>query len=78
LLRTRKVPRCFKLTEGNYHDPVTGKIFTEYTVIIAIATSGNSNKGELFQGNVYAKETIDELNKQPKNWKDLMTSTHPS
>jgi len=38
-----------KNQKGEYHDPVAFKIFTDYTKIAAIATSGN----------VYAYETIE-------------------
>jgi peptidyl-prolyl cis-trans isomerase-like protein 2 len=52
-----------KNDKGEYHDPVTYKVFTEHTHIVAIANTGN----------VYAYDTIEELNRQPKNWKDLLT-----
>ncbi|KAJ3219616.1 RING-type E3 ubiquitin-protein ligase ppil2 [Dinochytrium kinnereticum] len=52
-----------KNNEGDYHDPVTFKVFTENTRIVAISTSGN----------VYAAETVEELNFKTKNWRDLMT-----
>ncbi|KAJ3330594.1 RING-type E3 ubiquitin-protein ligase ppil2 [Blyttiomyces sp. JEL0837] len=52
-----------KNAEGSYHDPITYKVFTENTHIVAIATSGY----------VYAYETIDELNIKTKSWRDLMS-----
>jgi hypothetical protein len=51
------------------------KVFTDHTVILAVSITGTSISSLLPSGNVYAKETIDELNKQPKNWKDLLTGT---
>ncbi|GAA6058986.1 hypothetical protein JCM10212_001696 [Sporobolomyces blumeae] len=53
----------FQNAEGQYHDPVTFKVFNEHTAIAAIKTSGN----------VYARESIDRLNVKPSNWNDLMT-----
>lgn len=52
-----------KNNKGEYHDPVSFKIFTDFTVIVAIKTSGN----------VFAMDTVEELNKKPKFWKDLLT-----
>ncbi|GAA5895656.1 PPIL2 family peptidylprolyl isomerase [Sporobolomyces salmoneus] len=52
-----------KNADGQYHDPVTFKIFNDHTAIAAIKTSGN----------VYARESIDRLNVKPGNWNDLMT-----
>ncbi|KAJ3191862.1 Peptidyl-prolyl cis-trans isomerase cyp8 [Irineochytrium annulatum] len=52
-----------KNQDGQYHDPVTYKVFTESTHIIAIDVSGN----------VYAAETIEELNAKTKCWRDLLT-----
>ncbi|KAJ3098934.1 RING-type E3 ubiquitin-protein ligase ppil2 [Phlyctochytrium planicorne] len=52
-----------KNSAGEYHDPVTFKVFTENTRIVAVATSGQ----------VYAADTIEELNFKTKNWRDLMT-----
>ncbi len=42
------------------------KVFTEHTHIVCIKTSGY----------VYANETIEELNKKPKLFEDLMTGEH--
>eukprot|EP00743_Colponemidia_sp_Colp-15_P005162 GILK01005556.1.p1 GENE.GILK01005556.1~~GILK01005556.1.p1 ORF type:complete len:586 (+),score=131.88 GILK01005556.1:57-1814(+) len=52
-----------KNADGRYHCPVTYKVFTEHTHIVAIKTSGN----------VYSYEAVDELNKKAKNWTDLLT-----
>lgn len=64
-----KVDELTKLTfhrdkEGNFICPVSMKVFTESTKIAAIRTSGQ----------VYAASTIEELNKKPKFFFDLMTS----
>lgn len=40
------------------------KPFTDYTHLVAIRVSGY----------VYSLDTVEELNKKPKYWKDLMTS----
>ena len=53
-----------KNEKNEYHDPVSFKTFTDYTHIVAIKTSGN----------VYSYDTIEELNKKPKFFKDLLTS----
>ncbi|GAA5927111.1 PPIL2 family peptidylprolyl isomerase [Sporobolomyces koalae] len=53
----------YKNAEGQYHDPVTFKIFNDHTALAAIRTSGN----------VYARESIDRLNLKPNNLNDLMT-----
>ncbi|KRX00867.1 Cyclophilin-like peptidyl-prolyl cis-trans isomerase domain [Pseudocohnilembus persalinus] len=53
-----------KNQEGDYHDPIAFKVFTENTKIAAIKTSGN----------VYCYDTIEELNKKPKFMKDLITN----
>lgn len=52
-----------KNQEGNYDCPITYKVFTDYTHIVAIKTSGN----------VYCYEAVERLNIKPKNWKDLLT-----
>ncbi|KAK9463317.1 cyclophilin-like domain-containing protein [Lipomyces oligophaga] len=44
-------------------DPVTFKPLTRHSRVVAIKTSGN----------VYARETIDELNIKARNWTDLVT-----
>jgi peptidyl-prolyl cis-trans isomerase-like 2 len=52
-----------KNADGDYADPVTGKIFTSNTHLVAIKSSGN----------VFAWETIERLNIKAKNWHDLVT-----
>lgn len=52
-----------KNEEGKYIDPVTFKVLTPSTNIVCIRNSGN----------VYSRETIDELNIKAKNWADLVT-----
>ncbi|GAA5987359.1 hypothetical protein JCM10908_001926 [Rhodotorula pacifica] len=49
--------------EGQYHDPITFKVFNDHTAIAAIKTTGN----------VYARESIDRLNLKPNNLHDLLT-----
>ena len=45
-----------KNEKNELHDPVSFKVFTDFTKIVAIKTSGN----------VYCFDTVDELNKKPK------------
>ena len=52
-----------KNEEGEYHCPVTYKILSNSTHIVAIKESGN----------VYSYEAYFELNKQAKNYRDLLT-----
>lgn len=52
-----------KNDKGQYHDPISFKVFTDHTKLVAIKTSGN----------VYTNDTIEELNRKPKFWKDLLT-----
>ena len=52
-----------KNEDGEYVDPVTYKVFTDNTHLVAIKTSGN----------VYAWDTIERLNIKAKNWRDLVT-----
>ncbi|RPA98179.1 hypothetical protein L873DRAFT_1808784 [Choiromyces venosus 120613-1] len=52
-----------KNEDGEYCDPVTFKVFTDNTHIVAIAKSGN----------VFAWDTIERLNVKPKHWKDLVS-----
>lgn len=54
----------YKNQEGEYHCPITYKVFTENSFIIAIQETGN----------VYSYEAYDELNKKPKNFKDLLNN----
>jgi peptidyl-prolyl cis-trans isomerase-like protein 2 len=52
-----------KNESGEFCDPVTFKVFTDNTHVVAIKTSGN----------VYAWDTIERLNVKPKMWRDLVT-----
>ncbi|GAA5881575.1 hypothetical protein JCM3774_005355 [Rhodotorula dairenensis] len=49
--------------QGQYHDPITFKVFNDHTAIAAIKPTGN----------VYARESIDRLNLKPNNLHDLLT-----
>jgi len=53
----------FKNQEGKFHCPITYKVYTDFTHIVAIKPSGN----------VYAWEAIENLNIKPKHWNDLVT-----
>lgn len=53
----------YKNSEGEFHCPVLHKVFTEFSHIVAVKTTGN----------VFSYEAIKELNVKPKNWKDLLT-----
>lgn len=58
------IPLSFhKNPEGEYHCPVLNKVFTEFTHIVAVKTTGN----------VFCYEAIKELNIKTKNWKELLT-----
>ncbi|XP_073131722.1 peptidyl-prolyl cis-trans isomerase CYP65 isoform X2 [Henckelia pumila] len=58
------IPLTFhKNSEGEYHCPVLNKVFTEFTHIVAVKTTGN----------VFCYEAIKELNLKAKNWKELLT-----
>ncbi|KAL7231662.1 hypothetical protein ACSBR2_009821 [Camellia fascicularis] len=58
------IPLVFhKNSEGEYHCPVLNKVFTEFTHIVAVKTTGN----------VFCYEAIKELNIKTKNWKELLT-----
>ncbi|MQL70205.1 hypothetical protein Taro_002516, partial [Colocasia esculenta] len=58
------IPLTFhKNQEGEYHCPVLNKVFTEYTHIVAVKTTGN----------VFCYEAIKELNIKTKTWKELLT-----
>lgn len=58
------IPLTFhKNSEGEYHCPVLNKVFTEFTHIVAVKTTGN----------VFSYESIKELNIKTKNWKELLT-----
>jgi peptidyl-prolyl cis-trans isomerase-like protein 2 len=52
-----------KNEQGEYHCPITFKVFNDNTHIVAIRTSGN----------VYCWDAIEQLNIKTKNWKDLLT-----
>lgn len=52
-----------KNDDGEFIDPVTFKIFTPSTLIVALKTSGN----------VFSWETVQKLNIEPKHWRDLVT-----
>jgi peptidyl-prolyl cis-trans isomerase-like protein 2 len=52
-----------KNAEGEWHCPVTFKVFNNHSAVVAIRTSGN----------VYAAEAVNELNVKAKNFVDLLT-----
>ncbi|KAF2262980.1 hypothetical protein CC78DRAFT_534392 [Lojkania enalia] len=52
-----------KNEEGEYVDPVTYKVFTDNTHIVALRGSGN----------VFAWDTVERLNIKAKNWRDLVS-----
>ncbi|KAG8073894.1 hypothetical protein GUJ93_ZPchr0006g44324 [Zizania palustris] len=52
-----------KNSDGEFQCPVLNKVFTEFTHIVAVKTTGN----------VFCYEAIQELNIKPKNWKELLT-----
>ncbi|XXG56876.1 hypothetical protein AAC387_Pa03g4183 [Persea americana] len=53
-----------KNSEGEYHCPVLSKVFTDYTHIVAVRTTGN----------VFCYQAVQELNVKNKNWKELLTN----
>ncbi|GMY11908.1 peptidyl-prolyl cis-trans isomerase CYP65 [Fagus crenata] len=58
------IPLTFhKNSDGEFHCPVLNKVFTEFTHIVAVKTTGN----------VFSHEAIKELNIKTKNWKELLT-----
>ncbi|KAF4402035.1 hypothetical protein G4B88_017547 [Cannabis sativa] len=58
------IPLTFhKNSEGEFQCPVLNKVFTEFTHIVAVKTTGN----------VFCYEAIKELNIKTKNWKELLT-----
>ncbi|KAB1214909.1 Peptidyl-prolyl cis-trans isomerase-like 2 [Morella rubra] len=58
------IPLTFhKNSDGEFHCPVLNKVFTEFTHIAAVKTTGN----------VFSYEAIKELNIKTKNWKELLT-----
>ena len=52
-----------KNSDDKYHCPVLFKVFNENSHIVAVRTTGN----------VYSYEAIEQLNINPKHWKDLIT-----
>jgi peptidyl-prolyl cis-trans isomerase-like protein 2 len=52
-----------KNEDGEYVDPVTYKVFTDNTHIVALQKSGN----------VFAWDTVERLNIRAKNWQDLVS-----
>jgi peptidyl-prolyl cis-trans isomerase-like 2 len=52
-----------KNDDGQYVDPVTYKVLTDNTHIVALRNTGN----------VFAYDTIERLNIKPKNWRDLVS-----
>ncbi|KAF2865452.1 peptidyl-prolyl cis-trans isomeras-like protein-like 2 [Massariosphaeria phaeospora] len=52
-----------KNDDNEYVDPVTYKVFTDNTHIVALRKSGN----------VFAWDTVERLNIKAKNWRDLMS-----
>uniref|UniRef100_A0A0B7A8V7 RING-type E3 ubiquitin transferase n=1 Tax=Arion vulgaris TaxID=1028688 RepID=A0A0B7A8V7_9EUPU len=52
-----------KNSQGQYHCPVTFKVFNENSHILAIKTSGN----------VFSIDAVERLNIKPGHWKDLLT-----
>lgn len=58
------IPLTFhKNADGEFQCPVLNKVFTEFTHIVAVRTTGN----------VFCYEAIKELNIKNKNWKELLT-----
>ena len=51
-----------KNDDGEYVDPVTFKVFTDNTHIVALRNTGN----------VFSWDTVERLNIKAKNWKDLV------
>ncbi|MCJ1310126.1 Peptidyl-prolyl cis-trans isomerase cyp8 [Agyrium rufum] len=48
---------------GEYVDPVTYKVLTEHSKVVAVRRTGN----------VFAWDTVERLNIKPKSWKDLVS-----
>jgi peptidyl-prolyl cis-trans isomerase-like 2 len=61
--RTLITLRFDKNEHGEYVDPVTKKVFTDFSKLVAIKTSGR----------VYLWETVDQLNLKAKNMNDLVS-----
>ncbi|KAF2838256.1 hypothetical protein M501DRAFT_1011857 [Patellaria atrata CBS 101060] len=63
-----KSPELIKLNfskndDGEYVDPVTYKVFTDNTHIVALRNTGN----------VFSWDTVERLNIKARNWRDLVT-----
>jgi peptidyl-prolyl cis-trans isomerase-like protein 2 len=54
-----------KNDENEYVDPVTYKVFTDNTHLVALRNTGN----------VFAYDTVERLNIKAKNWRDLVSDT---
>ena len=52
-----------KNEDGEYVDPVTKKVFTDFSKLVAIKTSGR----------VYLWDTVEQLNLKAKNLRDLVS-----
>jgi len=52
-----------KNESGEYVDPVTKKVFTDFSKLVAIKTSGR----------VYLWDTVEQLNLKPKSLRDLVS-----
>ena len=57
-----------KNNNDEWECPITNKVFTDSSHIVAIATSGN----------VYSYNAIDELNLKSKNFNDLISNREDS
>ena len=55
--------RFVKNDDGEFVDPVTFKVFTDHSHIVALANTGN----------VFAYDTVDRLNVKVKMWRDLVS-----
>ena len=63
LTRSDLITLCFaKNDDGDMVDPVTYKVFTDNTHMVALKTSGN----------VFAYDTVQKLNVKAKMWRDLV------
>mmetsp|Transcript_9244 Transcript_9244/g.26557 ORF Transcript_9244/g.26557 Transcript_9244/m.26557 type:complete len:562 (-) Transcript_9244:102-1787(-) len=52
-----------KNTEGQFHCPITFKVFSNHSHVVMNAVSGH----------IYSYDAVDQLNRKTKNWKDLIT-----
>ena len=67
--KSLKSSELIKLTfaqndEGEYVDPVTFKVFTDNTHLVALRNTGN----------VFSYDTVERLNIKSKNWQDLVSN----